>query len=177
MEGRKRRTESNWEAVAINWYNRPWPWPDPGPQPDPKRVRNGPRTRLRRFLIDRENSPTVLNGDHDSEVRTTASQLLRGRAGHIVCTPIPVRFFHHVFFQYLSFPQQLYILFAVHKWPMKCALRQTAKPTEPKLVRTCSLSSKKGNIHPHLVRNTSTSVQVIYLRRKITFTPSCSHCQ
>ena len=51
---------------------------NPGPNPD----QNGPETsqkqaRLRRFRVERENSPTILNADHDSEGRTTPIQLLR----------------------------------------------------------------------------------------------------
>ena len=40
-------------------------------------------------------------------------------------------------------------------------LTANGKPLEPKLVRTGSLSYKKANVHPHLIRTTSRSVQII----------------
>ena len=48
-----------------------------GVEPGRKRARNEPETRLRRFRIERENSPTILNSGHDSEMRTTIIQLSR----------------------------------------------------------------------------------------------------
>ena len=63
-----------WGLGSTSWWDQdtgvdptqPKLNPSPDLNPDPKRARNGPETWLRRFGIERENSPTILNADHDS---------------------------------------------------------------------------------------------------------------